>query len=107
MARKAAKAAKKQRVVVDAQKQRGRPPLAPKTKAAKWLQDRGKTITSFADELRALAPRLGVNADWVPQTKTLTDAMNARHWPHPVTILLIRHATDGDVDLQDWVRDLA
>lgn len=86
---------------------RGRPPLSPRTECAKWLQNRGRTITEFADQLRELAPRFGLTADDVPATKTLTDAVNGRHWPHPKTIMLIRYATDGDVDIEHWVRDLA
>lgn len=87
-------------------KLRGRPPLKPRTTLARWIQDRNRTVTDFAVELRALAPKVGLSELDCPQTKTLTDAVNARHWPHPKTILLVRLATDGAVDLEHWVRDL-
>lgn len=85
---------------------RGRPPLAPRTQLARWIQDHGKTVVGFSDELRAIAVKLGFEERDVPATKTLLDAVNGRHWPHPKTILFVKYATDGDVDVEHWVRDL-
>jgi hypothetical protein len=106
MARKSTAHVKSTAVSPAAPKLRGRPPLKPRTTLARWIQDRNRTVTDFAAELRELAPKVGLSEDDCPQTKTLTDAVNARHWPHPKTILLVRMATDGAVDLEHWVRDL-
>lgn len=86
---------------------RGRPPLPPRTTLARWIQDRSVTVTEFAARLAEIAPKVGLSADDAPKTKTLLDAVNARHWPHPKTILLVRMVTDGAVDLEHWVRDLS
>lgn len=90
----------------DPVKLRGRPPLKPRTTLARWIQDHGQTVAGFALALRGIAPKVGLTEDDAPQAKTLLDAVNARHWPHPRTILLVRHATNGDVDVEHWVRDL-
>ena len=64
------------------------------------------TVTSFAEKMADIAPKLGLKADDAPRAKTLLDAVNGRHWPSAVTMLLVRYATDGDVDLEHWVKDL-
>lgn len=87
-------------------RRRGRPPLAPRTTLAKWLQDRNRTTVEFAGFLAEIAPKVGLTPEDAPQPKTLLDAVNGRHWPSLPTVLLVRHATDGDVDVEHWVRDL-
>lgn len=64
------------------------------------------TVTDFAGKLREIAPKCGLDKDDAPQPKTLLDAVNGRHWPHLRTVLLVEHATDGDVRVEHWVRDL-
>lgn len=96
----------KPKIQAPAPKLRGRPPLPPRTTLARWIQDHGKTVAGFAVELRTVAPSVGLAEDDAPMAKTLLDAVNARHWPSPRTILLVRHATGGDVDVEHWVRDL-
>ncbi len=85
---------------------RGRPPMEPRTTLARWIRDRGITVVEFAAQLAAAAPSVGLPVSAAPQTKALLDSVNALHWPHPVTMFLVRHATGGDVDLEHWIRDL-
>ncbi len=85
---------------------RGRPPLQPRTALARWIQDRRQTVAGFAERLRDVAPLVGLDPDCAPPAKTLLDSVNGRHWPHPRTILLVKYATDGAVDVEHWVRDL-
>jgi hypothetical protein len=85
---------------------RGRPPLPPRTTLARWIRAQGLTVASFADKMAEMAPSIGLPTTAAPKAKTLLDAVNARHWPSATTMFLIRHVTDGDVDLEHWVRDL-
>lgn len=87
-------------------RRRGRPPLTPRTCLGRWIQDRNLTVTDFAVTLRDLAPAVGLDPDAAPAAKTLLDAVNGRHWPHLRTVLLVRHATAGAIDVQQWVSDL-
>lgn len=64
------------------------------------------TVADFAALLVDVAPKVGLTEEDAPKTKTLLDAVNARHWPHPKTILMVRHVTNGEVDVEHWVRDL-
>jgi hypothetical protein len=88
-------------------KLRGRPPLAPRTALAQWIQDRNMTVVQFSAMLSEEAPRAGLRPDQAPKTKTLLDAVNARHWPSLITVELTRRVTKGAVDVGSWVRDLA
>lgn len=85
---------------------RGRPPLPPRTTLAKWIRAQGMTVASFATKLAETAPKVGLPASAAPKAKTLLDAVNGRHWPSAPTMLIIRYVTDGDVDLEHWVKDL-
>lgn len=92
---------------------RGRPPLPPRTTLARWIRTHGLTVQSFAEAMVAAAAKVrmpdgkvGLPKSAAPQAKTLLDAVNARHWPSPPTMLLVRHLTKGEVDLEHWVRDL-
>jgi hypothetical protein len=64
------------------------------------------TAVDFAEKLAVVAPNLGLPVEASPKTKTLLDAMNGRHWPSLVTVLIVRYATNGGVDLEHWVKDL-
>lgn len=86
---------------------RGRPPGEPKTALARWIQHQGITVTDFATELRKVAARVGISAELVPETKTLRDIVNMRHRASLETVVLVRHATGGAVDLDQWVDDLS
>lgn len=86
---------------------RGRPPNEPRTELGKWIQSHGITTVDFALRLKEIAPLVGLQETDAPQPKTLLDAVNGRHWPHAKVILLVRHATGGDVDVEHWVRDLS
>lgn len=106
MARKTPKARQQPAVPLQPPKPlRGRPPNEPRTTLARWIRGR-MTVADFADRLADVAKRLGLPPGAAPRAKTLLDSVNGRHWPHPMTILLTRHATDGDVDLEHWARDL-
>lgn len=85
---------------------RGRPPMDPRTTLARWIRDQNITVVEFATRLAEIAPKIGMPLTAVPQMRTLLDSVNALHWPHPVTMFLVRHATNGDVDMEHWVRDL-
>ena len=89
-----------------AKARRGRPPMKPRTTLARWIRDRGITVVDFSASLERTAGSCGLPLTSVPQTKTLLDSVNGLHWPHPVTMFLVRHATGGDVDLEHCVRDL-
>lgn len=86
---------------------RGRPPLPPRTQLAKWMRSREMTTAELHGQLVDLAPTIGVPDACVPGVKTLQDTINARHWPSAPTMLLVRHATSGAIDLEHWVADLA
>lgn len=60
----------------------------------------------FQRKLIAISAHVGLRASDVPQVKAVLDATNARHWPALKTVLLVNQATNGDVDVQHWVRDL-
>jgi hypothetical protein len=64
------------------------------------------TVVDFANKMGEVAPKLGLPVEASPRPKTLLDAVNGRHWPSLVTVLIARYATDGDVDLEHWVKDL-
>lgn len=64
------------------------------------------TVAGFAVKMAEIAPSVGLPTAAAPKAKTLLDAVNGRHWPSAATMLIIRHATNGDVDLEHWVRDL-
>lgn len=85
---------------------RGRPPQEPRTTLARWLRDRGVTAVDASVRMAAIADKYGLPYNAAPTPKTLLDAASGRHWPHPITIMLVRHLTGGDVDLEHWVRDL-
>lgn len=87
-------------------KKRGRPPLPPRTALARWIRARGWTVSELADKLREIAPSAGVDAAFAPPAKTLLDAVNGRHCPQVPVMLLIKHVTAGDVDLEHWHHDL-
>lgn len=87
-------------------RRRGRPPLAPRTELARWLQARDKTVVDFAAELLVHARRHGLPEAAAPTSKALRESINAAHWPHPITIWLVSLATGGRVSVQHWVRDL-
>lgn len=80
--------------------------MKPRTTLARWIRDRDSTVVEFSAQLAKLAPTLGLPRRAAPKTKTLLDSANAMHWPHPITMFLVRHATNGDVDVEHWVRDL-
>lgn len=88
-------------------KLRGRPPGDPKTALARWIQGQGITVTDFATRLHAAAAELEMPDDLVPETKTLRDIVNRRHRPSLETTKLVRQATGGAVDLDQWVADMA
>lgn len=92
-------------VPISGKPRRGRPPMDPRTALARWIRDSGVTVVEFSTTLAKIATSLGIPPEAVPQTKALLDAVNALHWPHPVTMFLVRHATNGDVDIEHWVRD--
>lgn len=84
----------------------GRPPLPPRTELARWIRARGWTVAELAAKLREVATRAGVHPDFAPPPKTLLDAVNGRHCPQVPVMLLIKHVTGGDIDLEHWHRDL-
>lgn len=65
------------------------------------------TVVQFSTMLSDEAPRAGLRGDQAPKTKTLLDAVNARHWPSLITVELTRRVTGGAVDTKHWVADLA
>lgn len=89
-------------------KRPGRPPIAvtPITELGRWLRAREMTSATFVELARVKADEAGVDPALVPTARSLTDLAAGRYAPSPVVMLVIRHATDGDVDLQHWVRDL-
>lgn len=101
-----AKPATNGHVPIETAGRRGRPPGKPRTHCARWLRGVGWTVKHMVDEMHKIAPRIGLPIEAVPQPKAMLDALNGRHWPQPWTILLVRHVTGGDVDLEHWVRDL-
>lgn len=56
--------------------------------------------------LVAACDRVGLTARHVPPVKSLADIALGRYQPNAAVLLLIRYVTDGDVDLEHWVRDL-
>lgn len=93
--------------------QRGRPPLPARTTLATWIRTHGWTVQSFAAEMARVVRdvkmpdgKTGLPRTAAPNAKTLLGAVNARNWPSPPTMLLVRHLTKGEVDLEHWVRDL-
>lgn len=94
-------------------KLRGRPLQEQRTALAIWINRRGISVTDFAarlaetaTRLAATRPELGIRPEDAPRPKTLLDAVNARHWPHAILILLTRLATNGQVRDEHWVQDL-
>ena len=87
-------------------RKRGRPPGEPRTTLARWLQDRGLRSTDLAARLSAVAAKLGIRPELVPQPKTLLDAVNGRVKPGLPVVLLVQRVTRGAVGLEHWVRDL-
>lgn len=85
---------------------RGRPPLPPRTTLAKWIRARDMRVSDLAAQMLKQADALGLDRSLVPPPKTLLDAVNARHKPSAPVMYLIRAVTDGEVDLEHWVRDL-
>lgn len=63
-------------------------------------------MTAFAGALHRAAAELGMNDGLVPETKTLRDIVNRRHRPSLETTKLVRQATMGEVDLDQWVEDM-
>lgn len=64
------------------------------------------SVPQFVELMRKHAPKLGLSELTVPEANILRDVVNGRHWPAIPILLIIRHATDGDVDAEHWVRDL-
>lgn len=99
-------------------KLRGRPPLAPKTALARWIQSQGLTATDFVRDLQELAPSVErqirlqypefkLTADDIPTPKNLLDAANGRHRPRLLTVLLVAVRTEGEIGPAEWVADMS
>lgn len=63
-------------------------------------------VVDLADRMTELASKVGVDPKHIPLPNTLRDTVNGRSRPSAPVMLLIRHVTDGSVDLEHWVRDL-
>lgn len=72
----------------------------------RWIQASGHSAIWVANEMRRIATKTGLRPTAAPSAKTLLDAVNGRHRPSLVTVLLARMVTDGQVDVQHWVSDL-
>lgn len=70
------------------------------------MRSREMTTAKLAELLAEAAPKVGIRNEFVPRAKTLQDAINGRHWPSAPTMLLVRHVTGDEIDLEHWVRDL-
>jgi hypothetical protein len=64
------------------------------------------TVLDLVSKMVELAPEVGLPAAAVPTAVALRDSVNGRHWPSLTTVLLVSYVTNGDVDLEHWVRDL-
>lgn len=87
----------------DAAPIRGRPPLPPRTEFGRWLRERGLTVKGAAEQMIAIAKRLGLPRRAAPKAKTLLDSVNGRHRPPLETVWLVRELTGGAIDVQGWL----
>lgn len=60
----------------------------------------------FVELARERAPLVGCDPGIVPTARSLTDLCAGRYAPSAPVMLVIRTATDGEIDLEHWVRDL-
>jgi len=88
------------------EKRRGRPPSPPRTSLARWLQQREMRVVDLEQRMRDLSTTIGLLPSDVPSASTLRDSVNGRSCPSAPVMLLIRHVTAGEIDLEHWVRDL-
>lgn len=70
------------------------------------MRERAWTQEALEGEVRAATKVFGLRRKDAPGKKVLADAINGRVMPSAVTILLLRHVTNGEVDLQHWVREV-
>ena len=87
------------------QRRNGRPPGEPRTELGRWVSGRKLTLRELADRITEIATAQQIPARLIPARKTVEDAVGGRITPGPVTMLLVREATGGDVDLQHWVSE--
>lgn len=89
-------------------KRQGRPPTlrAERTALARWMEKNDMRSVDLRTKLLAIAESCGVIVDVVPPVKSLSDIALGRYQANVVVLFLIRHVTDGEVDLEHWVRDL-
>lgn len=104
--------------VAEPKKLRGRPPMAPRTALAGWIQAEGITATDFIRRLHALAPvveaairkqypAFRISSSDIPTPKNLLDAANGRHRPRLLTVVLVTAGTGGKVGPSEWVADMS
>lgn len=68
----------------------------------RWIDERGISVSGFIATMRASAEALGYPADVVPSHTHMRCVKNKTRLPSALTMLIIRHATGGDIDLQHW-----
>lgn len=84
----------------------GRPRGEPVTELGRWLARKGMTCRELAERIAEVAAELRIPKAYIPQPKTLGDAISGRHCPGPTPMLLIRTVTGGEVDLPHWVDEI-
>lgn len=84
----------------------GRPRGEPVTELGRWLAASGLSAPALAARITALAKQQRIPPRFLLKPKSLGDVISGRYCPGAVVLLLIRTATDGEVDLQHWAAEI-
>lgn len=98
---------------------RVRPVTAPAAKTAKpheddvyrttfdrWVLGHQLTSQKVAEMGVSVCEMLGLPTAGAPARKTIDDYRTGRHTPSALAILILRHVTGGEVDVEHWVFDM-
>lgn len=93
---------------VPARKRLGRPTDrdVPRTSLDAWVVENDSSSHKLAVACVEAARLLGYPEEMAPKRKSIDDMRVARSYPGLVAALLIKHATGGSVDLEQWCRDM-
>lgn len=89
-------------------KQVGRPPTlrSDRTTLARWMRSRALRTADLHAMCVETAERIGLPPRLIPPLKSLADIALGRYAANAAVLFLIRHVTNGEIDLEHWVRDL-
>lgn len=89
-------------------KRNGRPPTLrnERTTLARWMNARGMRTADLHARCVETAERIGLPPRLIPPLKSLADIALGRYAANAAVLFLIRHVTNGEIDLEHWVRDL-